>query len=382
MGPTISSILFQVSSVPCRLAVFLGHILEKALAPSSLRNAERLVIPWLLLPCRLLRRTYFPSDVPKGKGNMVLLKRFADTLRGLFRSNAQLTNNGTAEVAARLERNVLRLVGNMPTLPDVATRAMTLANNPNTTAVDFARLIEGDTAIATELLRIANSVIYSGGSPAVKLPQAVVRLGMFRCKNLIASISMKSLIWNMIGDERLWCEALWHHGQVTAYLCSQLNRSYRLMFAGEEFAAGLLHDIGRILILLADPECFTRIDAMDFCEEEGILDRERADIGIDHCALGGWFGEQSQLPDILVQTMKHHHEPHLSENARRFVTLVAAADHMANHLQRLGEAESYRPDENAALASLWKQWPQARKERLLGELPSLMEQALQAAAAK
>lgn len=311
---------------------------------------------------------------------MVLLKRFADTLRGLFRSNAQLTTNGTAEVAARLERNVLRLVGNMPTLPDVATRAMTLANDPNTRAVDFARLIEGDTAIATELLRISNSVIFSGGAPAVKLPQAVVRLGMFRCKNLIASISMKSLIWNMIGEERLWCEALWHHGHVTAYLCSQLNRSYRLMFAGEEFAAGLLHDIGRILVLLADPECFTRIDAMDFHEDEGMLDRERAAIGIDHCALGGWFGAQSQLPDILIQTMRHHHEPHLSENARKFVTLVAAADHMANHLQRFGEAESYQPEDNAALDSLWAQWPQARKERLVGELPSMMAQALQAAA--
>lgn len=311
---------------------------------------------------------------------MVLRKRFADLLRGLFRANAQRTKDGTAEVAARLEQNVLRLVGNMPTMPDVATRAMTLANDPNTTAIDFARLIEGDAAIATELLRIANSAIYCGGAPAVKLPQAVVRLGMFQCKNLILSISMKSLIWNMTGDERLWCEALWRHGHVTACLCSQINRSYRLLFAGEEFAAGLLHDMGRILLLLADPECFARIDAMDFREDEGTLDRERAAIGIDHCALGGWFGAHSMLPEILVQAMKYHHEPHLSESAAKFVTLVAAADHMANHLQRGEEAESYQSEENAALASLWAQWPQARKERLLGELPSLMTQSFQAAA--
>lgn len=311
---------------------------------------------------------------------MVLLKRFADMLHGLFRSNVQPTKDGMAEAAARLERNVLRLVGNMPTMPEVATRAMTLANDPRTTAVEFARLIEGDTAIATELLRIANSVVYSGGAPAVKLPQAVVRLGMFRCKNLIVSISMKSLIWNMTGDERLQCEALWHHGHVTACLCSQINRSYRLLFAGEEFSAGLLHDMGRILLLLADPECFTRIDAMDFREDEGTLERERAALGIDHCALGSWFGAQSQLPDILIQAMRYHHEPHLSENATKFVTLVAAADHMANHLQRGEEAEIYQPEENAALASLWAHWPQARKERLLGELPSMMMQALQAAA--
>jgi HD-like signal output (HDOD) protein len=310
---------------------------------------------------------------------MVLPKRFADMLRGLFRLNAQPTKDSRAEVAARLEKNVLRLVGNMPTMPDVATRALTLTNDPKTSAIDFARLIESDTAIATDLLRIANSALYSGGAPAVKLSQAVVRLGMFRCKNLIISISMKSLIWDMTGDERLRCEALWHHGRVTACLCSQINQSYRLLFAGEEFSAGLLHDMGRILLLLADPECFTRVDAMDFREDEGILDRERATIGIDHCALGGWFGAQSQLPDILIQAMRYHHEPQLIENSTKLVTLVAAADHMANHLQRQEEVEGYQPEENAALASLWARWPQARKERLLGELPSLMAQALQAA---
>lgn len=310
---------------------------------------------------------------------MVLLQRFADKLRGMFRANAPVSKDGTAEMAARLEQNVLRLVGNMPTVPDVATRAMKLANDPNTSAIDFARLIESDTAIATELLRIANTALYSGGAPAMKLPQAVVRLGMSLCKNLILSISMKSLLWKMTCDERVRCEILWHHGHVTAALCSQMNRSYRLLFAGEEFSAGLLHDMGRTLLLLADPECFTRIDAVDFHEDEETVDRERAAIGIDHCALGGWFGEQSQLPDMLIQAMRYHHQPHLSATAAKLVTLVAAADHMANHLQREGEAESYQPDENAALASLTAAWPQARKERLLAELPSLMTQALQAA---
>jgi len=309
----------------------------------------------------------------------VILKRFADMLRGLFRSNARPTEDGTAKLAARLEQNVLRLVGNMPTMPDVATRVMGLANDPKTNAADFARLIEGDAAIATDLLRIANSAIYSGGAPAVKLPQAVVRLGIFPCKNLIVSISMKSLLWNMTGDESALCKALWHHGHVTACLCRQINRTYRLMFAGEEFSAGLLHDMGRILLLLADQECFTRINAMDFQEEAGLLQRERAAIGIDHCALGAWFGEQSKLPEVLIEAMRFHHEPNLSPDATRLVTLVAAADHMANHLQRGEDPETYEPEENSPLTSLWAGWSQGKKERLLDELPTMMTEALQAA---
>jgi HD-like signal output (HDOD) protein len=268
----------------------------------------------------------------------------------------------------------------MPTLPDIATRAMALANDRNSDAAEFARLIEGDPAIASDLLRIANSAFYSGGAPALKLAQAVVRLGMFPCKNLIVSISMKSLLWNMTGDERSQCEALWHHGYVTGCLCRQINRSYRLMFQGEEFSAGLLHDVGRILLLLADPECFARVDAMDFREEAGLLQRERAAIGIDHCALAGWFGEHSKLPEVLIQAMRLHHDPDLTEDSTRLVTLVAAADHMANHLQRGEETDTYHPEENLPLGYLSARWPEARKERLLGEVPSMMAESLRAAA--
>jgi HD-like signal output (HDOD) protein len=176
------------------------------------------------------------------------------------------------------------------------------------------------------------------------------------------------------------CEALWHHGFVTGCLCRQINRSFRLMFGGEEFSAGLLHDMGRVLLLLADPECFNRINGMDFDEQPGLLEREQAAIGIDHCALGGWFGEHSKLPDILIQTMKLHHDEYLSQDDNRLVALVATADHMANHLQRGEDPETYSAEQNFGLAALWARWPEAKKERFLAEIPSLMNESVQAAA--
>jgi HD-like signal output (HDOD) protein len=227
---------------------------------------------------------------------------------------------------------------------------------------------------------MANSALFSGGVPTTKLHQAVVRLGMFQCKNLILSIGMKSLIWQMAGDEKVQCETLWHHGYVTGHLCHQINRIFRIRFDEAGFSAGLLHDLGRILLLLADLECFERANAIDFREEPGLLQRERTAISIDHCALGGWFGEHSNLPDILIQAMRLHHDPEPSKN--NLVALVATADHMANYLQRGEEVETYNPEENLGLASLWARWPAARKERLVSEIPSLMEGALRAAAGK
>lgn len=310
----------------------------------------------------------------------MILKRFTDMLRGLFRANTRSAGGGAPAIAARLERKVLALVGNMPTLPDTATRAMALANDPDTPFADLARLIEGDAAIATGLLHVANSAYYSGGCPAVKLQQALVRLGMYQCKNLILSIGMKSLFRQMAGGVTAECEELWHHGYVTGSLCRLINRGYRLGFHGEEFSAGLLHDLGRILLALADREAFVAAGGTDFYEAPGVLERERVAIGIDHCALGAWFGAYNNLPGSLIEAMRGHHDADLADPERRLVALVAAADHMANHLQRGETAETYDLSGNAGLLALWARWPAARRDRLFGEIPALMEEAARSAA--
>jgi HD-like signal output (HDOD) protein len=309
----------------------------------------------------------------------VILKPIADRLRQLFRSHARSQADEVAETARRLEHQVLALVDNMPTLPHTATRAMALANDPDTRFADLARLIEGDTTIATGLLRVANSALYRSSCPATKLEQAVVRLGMWQCKHLILAVGMKSLFQRMAGDIQAQCEVLWHHGYVTAHLCRQLNSAYRLGFDGEEFSAGLLHDLGRILLVLANPACAARAGALDFGEPADTLQRERAAIGIDHCSLGGWFGEHSGLPEALVHAMWYHHEPNVTENARRLVVLVATADHLANHVQRGEDQVAYNLADNAGLACLWTGWPEARKERLLGDLAGMMEASIRAA---
>jgi HD-like signal output (HDOD) protein len=318
------------------------------------------------------------TDVTTGR-IAVVLKKISNMLRQLFRSQAPKEAEASF-LAAQLEEKVLALVDNMPTLPDTATRAMALANDPDANFADLARLIEADTAIATGLLRVANSALYTGGAPAVKLHKAVVRLGMFQCKNLIVAIGMKSLFRKMTPKAREQCEALWHHGYVTGFLCGQINRSFRLGFDGEEFSAGLLHDLGRILLVLADADCAARSEVMDFSEDGDKLERERIAIGVDHAALGGWFGEHSKLPDTLIQTMRLHHELDLTADVHKLVALVASADHMANHLQRGEEITAYNPEGNTGLASLWARWPEGRRQRFLADIPAMMEQSVQAAA--
>jgi HD-like signal output (HDOD) protein len=163
----------------------------------------------------------------------------------------------------------------MPPLPDTAVQAISMANDPDCQMPRFASLIERDAAVATMILRIANSATYAGGMPAMRLQQAVVRLGIRPCQHMIVAIGMRSLFRQMASSSRMQCELLWQHAYVTAALCRQINRAFRLGFDGEEFSAGLLHDLGRILLALADPKSFEQARAIDFREDEDVLARER-----------------------------------------------------------------------------------------------------------
>jgi HD-like signal output (HDOD) protein len=311
-----------------------------------------------------------------------MILELSEKLRGLFRRYTRPDEPDTSQVAVRLTEKVLGLVEKMPALPDTALQAMELANDPDCQLQHFARLIEGDAAIATAVLRIANSALYAGGMPALKLQQAVLRLGIRPCKNLIVGIGMRSMFRQLTKETRAQCETLWHHAYVTASLCRYMNRAFRLGFDGEEFSAGLLHDLGRILLVLADPQCFERARAMNFDEPEDILARERQAIGIDHCSLGGWFAEFSRLPPTLVDVIRYHHEPLVAERSSDVATLVAAADHMANHLELQGEPDSYEPAANYGLSCLWARWSDEKKARLLGEIPVMMEEAVRSAGAE
>ncbi len=305
---------------------------------------------------------------------MALLKRFSDALRAVFGSNAAAAPS-VAKRAARLEQRITRLVDEIPAMPMTAARAITLMEDPDVLLVDIANLIQEDAALATALLRMANSALFAGGSPVLRLDQAVVRLGLWTSKQLVTAVGMRGMLRGRSKETEADRQQLWHHGFVTASICSQLNRTNRLGFKGEEYSAGLLHDLGRLLIALADPDCIAMADLMDFHEEGDVLARERTAIGADHCGLGAWFAELSTLPAELVEVIRHHHAP----NTSRLCALVASSDHMANHLHRGESAESYAPLTNPGLSALCKGWAAGRRDALFASLPEVMRTAVAAA---
>lgn len=247
----------------------------------------------------------------------------------------------------------LRLrVNHLKMLPAVAAQALEIVKDPNCSINEFSAVVERDATLAAEILRLANSVVFMGSRPVVNLHQAIIRLGLRQCKNLILAASFSSMMKHMTLAEESIRHALWRHSFLTALLALEVNQSLNAGFHGEEFTGGLMHDIGRMLVCVCFPDQFRTIDPMTFDADGESLHREIDQLGTTHCEVGAWFVEKNSLPEMLYDAVRYHHKPQQSERHRRFVALIATCDHMANHLQWDDTTTEYDPTQNPAILVL------------------------------
>ncbi|MEZ5939796.1 MAG: HDOD domain-containing protein [Planctomycetaceae bacterium] len=263
-------------------------------------------------------------------------------------------------------------------LPGVAAEALDLANDPSCSIANLAKVIERDVKLASEILSIANSAGMGGGTPIGSLHQAIVRLGFRRCRNLILSSSLSSIMRSVSVKEESVRQQLWKHSFLTGMISLHISRLLNLGFQGEEFTAGLFHDFGRTLLAICLPETFHDFDALDFQEAPQQLHREQELAGITHCELGAWFAKRNGLPSPLVDAVLFHHMPESAHRNRQLVALTAAADVIANYIHVHGEAMSYEPRSNSGIHVLENCGIPAAVDRFARVWPEVADTAMAA----
>lgn len=256
----------------------------------------------------------------------------------LRRRNDRLQAVATARLLHDLNR-----VDTFPTLSDATARALALTNDPNATLADLGDLVRRDSVLTLAVLKLANSVAYRGKYPVDDLKKALPRIGMRGTRQVLAAAGMRGVFRNRPPEVADACEALLRHGLFVAALAGRLNAVAGIGFTGEEFTAGLLHDIGRLVACVRAPAAFTQVDPLTFDEGAEVLERERAALGLSHCELGGRFARTNGLPDAVVAAIEGHHAPAGEKRFPLLVALTAAADDLANHVQRERRVGTFRP---------------------------------------
>lgn len=270
----------------------------------------------------------------------------------LHRVFLQETNTPPPELPADLALRMGCNLDQMKVLPDIAVQALEIAKDPNCSVTRFSSVVEQDVKLTTDILRMANTVVFSGGQRITSLHQAIIRLGFRHCKNLILSSCIGSLMRRLSIQETNVREKLYKHGFLTALISANLNNLYGIRFMGEDFTAGLIHDLGRALVAMHMPEDFKQLDKLEFIEDEYLLDREQAAWGTTHCEVGAWFVHHNMLPEPLCDVVRFHHHPELTGENRVLTTLVAASDEIANLVHQLNAPRELPLDRLTMLVKL------------------------------
>jgi putative nucleotidyltransferase with HDIG domain len=208
----------------------------------------------------------------------------------------------------------------LPPLPAVASRALDLARDPSSSVQDLVHVVSADAAIASRVLRMTASTIYGRQRTATTLHDAIVAIGYAGLRKVLIAASSRSAY----RIDSAYAQRLWNHALATALAADQLAVAAGEPRGGSAFIAALLHDIGRLVMHLSDPDGASG-------PEDDDLAHEQEHFGVAHAAVGACLAEQWGLEDEIVEAIMFHHVPELSPLARR----LAEADRVA-HLAGFG----------------------------------------------
>ncbi|MBN2477624.1 MAG: HDOD domain-containing protein [Pirellulales bacterium] len=219
-------------------------------------------------------------------------------------------------------------VGSVFSLPTAAMQILQVTNDPHSEAADLLKAVQRDPAIAARILRIVNSSFYSLRRSIADLKTAITLLGFSEVRNLALTASISSLFGSggSYGDYSR--KGLWDHCIGVGSVARVIARNGGRVGPGEAYLAGLLHDLGLILIdqYLRRPFCevLNRLTP-----ETPTCEVEVKTLGFDHAELGSYMGRCWCFPDEIVAAIRYHHVPQQYEGSHRDTVWVVA---MANFL--------------------------------------------------
>lgn len=234
-------------------------------------------------------------------------------------------------------------------MPESAAKALELVKDPSCELAIVANTIERDIKLSSSILTVANSPIYSPGRPITSVRDAIIHVGFKKCQTLIQACCAKSLMQSVAVD-RVAGDLILLHCLATAAFTTSLNKNLGLGFQGEEFTAGLLHDLGRLLLGSLFPDQFKALHRVQMQSNAESLSQEHEIIGTDHTVMGCYFAIANRLPDELTQAIRFHHTPEEVPDCS-LTAATAVASHMADHLEK-GNNSPYDIASNPHLSAI------------------------------
>lgn len=200
---------------------------------------------------------------------------------------------------------IVRCAGQLPAASGIVFELLRVIDQDEVGAATLAEIVSRDPAIVIRLLRIANSSFYALPRQVESVADAIAILGWRQVRTLAAGIA----VFHTFGDVRsteLELGRFWRHGVSVAVAARELALRMRLNEGGT-FVAGLIHDIGRLVVAHAFPEYARAIARYQGTHACPVVEAEQAVLGLDHAHIGGLLAERWRFPPAICEGIAQHH---------------------------------------------------------------------------
>jgi putative nucleotidyltransferase with HDIG domain len=217
-------------------------------------------------------------------------------------------------------------IGDLATLPVVAYNVMQLTQNPKASAMDVGKAISQDPALASKVLKIANSSFYGFPRKISTINNAIVLLGFSNIRNIVISAGIIDAYKGGKSSGSFDRTEFWKHSLACGITSKIIASTVGLKSSEEAFIWGLLHDFGKIVMDTYIHEEFSQVAHHAKTNGMLIVDAEQKLLGFNHTTVGTLVARKWNMPPALLKVIRYHHNPALDYNSLRISSIVHLAD--------------------------------------------------------
>lgn len=235
---------------------------------------------------------------------------------------------------------LVQSVDGLVTLPDVFVRINQLVENPNSSIADIVKVINLDPGFSIRLLRVANSSFYGFSSSIDTISKAVSVIGTSQIRNLALSTAVASSFAGL-PNTLVSMENFWRHSLFCGLAARKLAMLTGKCDAEAVFTAGLLHDIGELVIFNRQPELAKEalLRVLDSGDVVPMYQAEQQTMGFNHAQVGAELARHWNLPSMLEECIAYHHDIQAAKRYPRETAIV----HIANIFALMAEIQTLEP---------------------------------------
>jgi putative nucleotidyltransferase with HDIG domain len=259
---------------------------------------------------------------------------------------------------------LLRQAGELPSLPEVYIRVTELLENETASGLKIGEAVQTDPALTARILKMINSAYYGLQNPVTSISQAVTLLGRQQLRHVLVG-SVLSGVFKDFDITAFPLRDFWQHSIKTAIIARQLAmQNARVIDHEAFFTAGLLHDIGWLVIAKVNAGSYIQISGLAKAENKDVIQVELEKLGVTHVDVGVALLEKWGIPGLITECVRKHHDidhigPYATETSIVF---------LANQLSRFDlSSEAEDEDESHVISGILSTIPNWEKSNCTQE---------------